>query len=108
MTPRAPPAPLGRPFQVGGALREGRALGAREAPLTGPVGVENGVTRPKEKALSCRTEYDWSEFRRSVGGFDSRHPLHSAAGVRRNQLWAELAVTAFNLVQIGTLVAEPA
>jgi len=29
-------------------------------------------------------------------------------GTRRNQLWAELAVTAFNLVRIGTLMAEPA
>jgi hypothetical protein len=29
-------------------------------------------------------------------------------GVRHNQLWAELAVTAFNLVRIGTLMAEPA
>ena len=29
-------------------------------------------------------------------------------GTRRNQLWVELAVTAFNLVRIGTLMAEPA
>ena len=29
-------------------------------------------------------------------------------GTRRSQLWAELAVTAFNLVRIGTLMAEPA
>jgi hypothetical protein len=29
-------------------------------------------------------------------------------GIRRNQLWAELAVTAFNLVRIGSLMAEPA
>jgi hypothetical protein len=29
-------------------------------------------------------------------------------GTQRNQLWAELAVTAFNLVRIGTLMAEPA
>ena len=29
-------------------------------------------------------------------------------GTQRNQLWAELAVTAFNLVRMGTLMAEPA
>jgi DDE family transposase len=29
-------------------------------------------------------------------------------GVRRNQLWAEFAVTAFNLVRIGNLMAKAA
>jgi hypothetical protein len=29
-------------------------------------------------------------------------------GVSRNQLWAEMATAAFNLVRIGNLMAQPA
>ena len=50
-----------------------------------------------------RVEEIFGWLKTVAGGRKLRH-----IGVRRNQLWAEFAVTAFNLVRMGNLVVEAA
>src|SRR5215471_18370593 len=70
---------------------------------TSPSGRPGQAGHRVSQRIRKRVEEIFGWLKTGGGGRKLRY-----IGTRRNQLWAELAVTAFNLVRIGTLVAEPA